>query len=85
MNLMNVDGYHAKIDYEAETDQFRGEILGVSGGADVYVGPVLRSFAENSISHWMSYFRSAMSKGASPVDTIPVSSIFGCRLNYMRS
>ena len=34
MNLMNVDGYLAKIDYEEETDQFRGEILGLSGGAD---------------------------------------------------
>jgi predicted HicB family RNase H-like nuclease len=34
MNLMNVDGYHAKIDYDEETDQFRGEILGLSGGAD---------------------------------------------------
>ena len=37
MNLMNVDGYHAKIDYNEETDQFRGEILGLSGGADFYV------------------------------------------------
>jgi predicted HicB family RNase H-like nuclease len=36
MNLMTVDGYHAKIDYDEETDQFRGEILGLSGGADFY-------------------------------------------------
>lgn len=36
MNLMNVDGYHAKIEYDEETDQFRGEILGVSVGADLY-------------------------------------------------
>ena len=36
MNLMNVDAYHAKIDYDEETDQFRGEILGLSGGADFY-------------------------------------------------
>lgn len=36
MNLMNVDDYHAKIEYEKETDQFRGEILGISGGADFY-------------------------------------------------
>ena len=36
MNLMNVDGYHAKIDYDEETDRFRGEILGLSGGADFY-------------------------------------------------
>jgi len=36
MNLMNVDGYHAKIEYDEETDLFRGEILGISGGADFY-------------------------------------------------
>lgn len=36
MNLMTVDGYHAKIDYDRETDQFRGEVLGLSGGADFY-------------------------------------------------
>jgi len=36
MNLMKVDGYHARIEYNEETDQFRGEILGLSGGADFY-------------------------------------------------
>ena len=36
MNLMKVDGYHAKIEYDEGTDQFRGEILGLTGGADFY-------------------------------------------------
>jgi predicted HicB family RNase H-like nuclease len=36
MNLMTVDGYSAKIEYDADTDLFRGEILGLSGGADFY-------------------------------------------------
>lgn len=36
MNLMKADGYLAKIEYDEETDQFRGEILGLSGGADFY-------------------------------------------------
>jgi predicted HicB family RNase H-like nuclease len=36
MNLMTVDGYHANIDYDEEMNQFRGEILGLSGGADFY-------------------------------------------------
>ena len=36
MNLMTVDGYHAKIEYDQELDAFRGEILGLSGGADFY-------------------------------------------------
>jgi len=33
---MEVDGYKAKIEYDPELDQFRGEILGLNGGADFY-------------------------------------------------
>lgn len=36
MNLMTVDGYEAKIEYDADIDMFRGEILGLAGGADFY-------------------------------------------------
>jgi len=33
---MEVDGYKAKIEYDPELDQFRGEILGLNGSADFY-------------------------------------------------
>lgn len=36
MNLMTVDGYNAKIEFDEELDLFRGEILGLNGGADFY-------------------------------------------------
>ena len=36
MNMMTIDGYNAKIEYDAELDLFRGEILGLNGGADFY-------------------------------------------------
>ncbi|AGX87062.1 type II toxin-antitoxin system HicB family antitoxin [Candidatus Symbiobacter mobilis] len=36
MNVMTVDGYHAKIEYDEELDLCRGEILGLNGGADFY-------------------------------------------------
>lgn len=36
MNLMTIDGYQAKIEYDPELDTFRGEILGLNGGADFY-------------------------------------------------
>ncbi len=36
MNIMAVDGYKAKIEYDPELDQFRGEILGINGSADFY-------------------------------------------------
>jgi predicted HicB family RNase H-like nuclease len=36
MSTMHVDGYNAKIEYDEELDLFRGEILGLNGGADFY-------------------------------------------------
>ncbi len=36
MNIMELDGYRAKIEYDSELDLFRGEILGLNGSADFY-------------------------------------------------
>lgn len=36
MNIMEVDGYKAKIEYDPDLDQFRGQILGLNGSADFY-------------------------------------------------
>ena len=36
MNIMEVDCYTAKIEYDSELDEFRGEILGLNGSADFY-------------------------------------------------
>lgn len=36
MTVMTVDGFHAKIEYDSELDLFRGEILGINGGADFF-------------------------------------------------
>ena len=36
MNSMTVDGFRARIEYDEEIDLFRGEILGLSGGAEFY-------------------------------------------------
>lgn len=36
MNTMTLDGCSAKIEYDPELDLFRGEILGLTGGADFY-------------------------------------------------
>lgn len=33
---MSLEGYHARIEYDPELDLFRGEILGLNGGADFY-------------------------------------------------
>lgn len=34
MSTMTVDGFTAKIEYDADLDTFRGEIMGLNGGAD---------------------------------------------------
>ena len=36
MNIMEVDGYKAVIQYDPEIDMFRGEFTGLNGGADFY-------------------------------------------------
>ncbi len=36
MNIMEIDGYKAKIEYDPDLDLFRGEILGLNGSADFY-------------------------------------------------
>ena len=36
MNIMKNGTYKARIEYDSEIDMFRGEILGLNGGADFY-------------------------------------------------
>ncbi len=35
-NILTLGEYHAKIEFDPELDLFRGEILGLNGGADFY-------------------------------------------------
>ena len=36
MNIMEINGYKAKIEYDPDLDQLRGEIIGINGSADFY-------------------------------------------------
>ena len=36
MNVMTVNDFQATIEFDADLDLFRGEILGLNGGADFY-------------------------------------------------
>lgn len=40
MNIMMIDGYQAVISYDPEIQMFRGEFLGLNGGADFYAKDV---------------------------------------------
>lgn len=39
-NIMEIDGYHAVIQFDSEIDMFRGEFLDLNGGADFYAQDV---------------------------------------------
>jgi predicted HicB family RNase H-like nuclease len=59
MNVMTVDGYSARIEYDPEIDLFRGEILGLAGGADFYgeTPKELRSEFKNSLAVFLKVCR----------------------------
>ena len=39
-NILEIDGYHAVIQFDPEIDMFRGEFLDLNGGADFYARDV---------------------------------------------
>ncbi|MBL4820323.1 MAG: type II toxin-antitoxin system HicB family antitoxin [Gammaproteobacteria bacterium] len=65
MNIMEIDGYKAKIEYDSELDQFRGEILGLNGSADFYgkSSTALRKEFKNSLAVFLEVCEE---KGISP-------------------
>ena len=51
MNTMTIDGYQAIISFDPDIQKFRGEFLGLNGGADFYASDVagLKNEAEISL------------------------------------
>jgi len=51
MNTMTINGYNAVISYDEDIDMFRGEFIGLNGGADFYAAdiPNLRNEGETSL------------------------------------
>lgn len=47
---MEINGYKAVIAYDAETELFRGEFIGLNGGADFYADNVAQLKKEGEIS-----------------------------------
>ena len=41
-NIMQIDGCHAVINYDAEINLFRGEFINLNGGADFYALDAIR-------------------------------------------
>lgn len=59
MNIMIVDNHKAKIEYDPDIDMFRGEILGLNGGADFYgkTPDKLREEFRNSLNVFLEVCR----------------------------
>jgi predicted HicB family RNase H-like nuclease len=49
-NTMTIDGYQALITFDPEIQMFRGEFLGLNGGADFYAKDVKGLHREGTIS-----------------------------------
>lgn len=50
MNIMEIDGYQAVIQYDPEIEMFRGEFVGLNGGADFYAKEIDTLRKEGEIS-----------------------------------
>lgn len=59
MNMMEIDGYRAAIQYDSEIEMFRGEFVGLNGGADFYAADIngLRAEGETSLKVFLEMCR----------------------------
>lgn len=59
INLMEIQGYQATIQYDSEIEMFRGEFIGLSGGVDFYAKDVgsLRREGELSLKVFLDMCR----------------------------
>lgn len=50
MNIMEIEGYKAVINYDPLVDMFRGEFVGLNGGADFYATNISELRNEGKVS-----------------------------------
>lgn len=50
MNIMEIDGYRAIIQYDPDIEMFRGEFVGLNGGADFYAKDIEGLRKEGKVS-----------------------------------
>ena len=50
MNIMEIKGYRAVVQYDPDIDMFRGEFIGLNGGADFYAKDINSLRKEGEIS-----------------------------------
>lgn len=50
MNMMEIEGYRAVVQYDPEIEMFRGEFVGLNGGADFYARDIDGLRGEGALS-----------------------------------
>ena len=83
-NLMTVDGHHARIEYNEQTDQCRGDSPGLSGKADISGASSAELHQEFKMSAEI-VLEVCKEQELHHVDTIQANSICEFRLNCTRS
>lgn len=64
-NIMEIDGHRAVIAFDPDIGMFRGEFLGLSGGADFYAADVESLMREGRTSLGV-YLQACEARGISP-------------------
>jgi len=65
MNMMIINGQKATISYDEDIDMFRGEFVGLNGGADFYAKDIQGLHSEGAIS-LQAFLDMCVEDGAEP-------------------
>ena len=64
-NLLEIEGYQATIQYDSEIEMFRGEFIGLTGGADFYATDI-RGLRREGKASLVTYLKMCSEKGIEP-------------------
>lgn len=78
MNMMEICGFRAAIKYDSDIDMFRGEFLGLNGGADFYASDIAGLKREGEISLKV-FLEACAARGVEPRK--PYSGKFNVRID----
>ena len=64
-NLLEIEGFQATVQYDSEIEMFRGEFIGLSGGADFYATD-LKGLRREGKASLVTYLKMCSEKGIAP-------------------
>jgi predicted HicB family RNase H-like nuclease len=73
MNVMDIDGFRAVVQYDPQIDLFRGEFVGLNGGADFYAASV-EALREEGAKSLRVFLETCREEGIEPVKSFRASS-----------